>query len=396
MKHTDEDELRDLFAEIEAPASLDERWRERIADVHAEPHDPLPETADPEDPEQEPETNGAKVIALPVGQELRPGRHKRRNVAVAAAAAVVVGLGGLVVTSQLLSDAPPADPTMIIDGPDRTVSTAPPTKQSDKPTGTATSPPSTGGPTGTGADNPPDAGGNDGNPGGTDPGPGDDGGQEAVWPPMVGDPTGTNTGVPLGATLADHHGDLRITTPGQVVTDLRVTGSIIVDAPNVTLRRVIVIAPFGVPAVTQLYGNLTVENSELTGGQSLSQRADGLVVRRSRIESGLTLTSRSEVYDSYLSSSDVLVTPGTTGVQLRHNVFNRVTMNDIEGPIRSVRIEYNVLTQVDAPTEDASASIYVFYNRFRGNAPSTGWQYDGTDYRWTDNTLLETGESTGP
>lgn len=405
-KHTDEDELRALFAEIEPPAGLD-RWRERIADVHAEPHDPLPEAVDLEDLDDledledldlagEDERSAAAVITLPVAVELRPRRHRKRSVAVAAAAAVIVGLGGGVVTSQLLTDSPPADPTMIIDGPDKTVSSAPPPTSKTSPSGSVTAQPTTlGQPPPTGGET---AGGEkeNGGPGGTGPAPGSAGGGEPSWPAMVGEPSPANTGVPLGATLGDHHGDLRVTTAGRVVTDLRVTGSVIVDAPNVTLRRIIVVAPYGVPAVQQNAGGLTIENSELSGGTSLTQRAGGLVVRRSRLESGATVTSGAELHDSYLAAADVLVPARTNNLLLRHSVVGRVTMNDLDGPIRGVTIDNGVLTQVDAPTEQGSASIHVLNNRFRGSAPSTGWNPAAPDYRWSGNTFLDSGAPANP
>jgi hypothetical protein len=311
-------------------------------------------------------------------------------VAVAAAAAVIIGLGGAVVTSQLMTDSPSADPTMTIDGPDKTVSSPPPS--STAPSNSVTSPPTSGG-AGT---NGPDKTGADGGASqntAAQPGPG---GAEPAWPAMQGDPSGDNTGVPVGASLGDFHGDLRVTTPGQVITDLRVTGSVIVDAPNVTLRRVIVVGPGGAPAVRQNAGNLTVEDSELTGGQSLSQGGGGLVVRRSRLESGVTILSGAQLHDNYLNSGDVLIPSGQSGILLRHNVMGRVTMNDLDGPIQSVTLEDNVLLQVDAPTEPGSASVHVLSNRFSGTAPSTGWNPSAPDYRWSGNTFRDSGAPANP
>jgi hypothetical protein len=389
-RRIDEHGLRALFAEIEAPPGLD-RWRERIADVDAEHCDPALHDEEPDQAEPATEdtvTNGA-VIALPTDRGLRPKRTQKRSVAVAAAAAVVIGLGGVVVTTTLLNETPPADPTMIIDGPDKTI-TSPPEHSTDEsaPPGSQTSSPPA-----SGRDRPdqntedksgqPANGGATGNDTPTT--------NEPAWGAMVGDPSAANTGVPLGASLGDHYGDLRITTAGQVVADLRVTGTVIVDAPNVTLRRVLVVASYGSPAVRQNAGNLTIENSELTGGSSLTQSASGLVVRRSQLRAQMTITSGAQVFDSFLDTADILIPSGTSSVLLRHNVFGRVTMNDLDAPIRGVTIENGVLTQVDAPTKAGSASIYVLGNRFRGNAPSTGWNSSAPDYRWSDNTYLDSG-----
>jgi len=370
----DENELRALFEEIEAPPSLD-RWRERIADVDQDGA----------------EADGATILALPTERELRPTR--RRSVAVAAAAAVVIGLAGVVVAGQFLSDAPPADPTMIIDGPDRTRSSPPPTSSSLPPTGSQTAPVTGGAAT----PDPPGDNQNGGGPGdqqnGGGPGPG---GNQVAWPPMVGDPSPSNTGVPVGAVLADHHGDLRVTTPGAVVSDLRITGSVIVDAPDVTLRRVIVVAGYAAPAVRQNASRLSIEDSELSGSSSIAQSAGGLSVRRSRLESGGTLAKDAVLNDNYLNAADLVVSPGTSGVLLRHNVMGRVTLNDFDAPITNVTIENNVLMQVDAPTEPGSASIHVLNNRFVGSAPSTGWNPGAPDYLWSGNTFASSGATANP
>lgn len=395
-RHLDEQELRALFAEIELPPGLD-RWRERIADVHAEPYEPAPDDAEPEpEPaveEVKVETNGV-VVALPTG-ELRPKRQRKRSVAVAAAAAAVVGLGGVVVTTQLFSEAPPADPTMIIDGPDKTISSAPSSISRDAVTSGAVTPVP---PTSQGQGQP-DQGGNHDGEQGTDGGPDEPdrtGREEPSWPPMAGDPTSANTGVPLGASLTDHYGNLRITTPGQVVSDLRVTGSVIVDAPNVTLRRVLVIASYGAPAVRQNADNLTIDSSELSGGQSLTQGGSGLVIRRSRLENGVTITTGAQLYDNNLDLADVLIPSHSSSVLLRHNTMGRVTMNDLDAPITGVTIENSLLTQVDAPTEAGSANIHVLGNRFRGSAPSTGWNSNGNDYQWSNNTFADSGAPANP
>ncbi|TDV40143.1 hypothetical protein [Actinophytocola oryzae] len=393
MSRIDENELRTLFEEIEAPPGLD-RWRERIADVDAEAveqarHD-LEATED-----EEHESHDAVVVPLPADGGFRP-RHRRRSVAVAAAAAVVVGLGGLVVTTQLFSDSPPADPPMIIDAPDRTDTTAPPPTPRTSGTSEGVSTPPSG--PGSNQSQPPPAGpggvttGGGGGPVGND----QPIGSEPAWPAMVGDPTAANTGVPLGASLGDRNGDLRITTPNQVVSDLRVNGSVIVDAPGVTLKRVLIVAPYGVPAVRQNATGLTIVDSELSGGTALTQGAAGLTVRRSRLEAGVTVTSGAQVVDCFLDGGNVIVPSGSTSVLLRHNTFGQVTMSDLDAPIRGVTIENNLLAQVDAPTGAGSASIYVTGNRFHGTAPSTGWNSSATDYRWSGNVFADSGAPAQP
>lgn len=399
MSRIDENQLRALFEEIEVPPGLD-RWRDRLADVHVEAYEREPdEDPEPAEPDAEPaesaeQANGAGIVALPAVRELRPKRQRKRSVAVAAAAAVVVGLGGIVVTTTLLSETPPADPTMIIDGPDKTVSSLPPpTAESSIPAippstlspGTSQGQPGPGGDTQTGQTTGRTPVGRETTPG-----------AEPNWPPMVGDPTAANTGVPLGASLGDHYGDLRVTTAGQVVSDLRVTGTVIVDAPNVTLKRVLVVAPYGATAVRQNATGLTVVNSELSGGTSLTQAAGGLTVSRSRLQAGVSITSGAQLYDNYLDTADVLVASGANNVLLRHNTMDQVTMNDLDAPIRGVTIENNLLGRVDFPNAAGSASIHVLGNRFRGSAPSTGWNSGANDYQWSNNTYADSGAPANP
>lgn len=175
MGRIDENTLTAAFAEVEAPPGLD-RWRERIADVDAE-------SCAPETPE-----NDDTVVPFPTNRDLRPRRYRRGSMTAVAAAAAVIGLGGLVVTTQLFSDAPSGDPTMIIDGPDRTdTSGVPPTTRTTDPLRKPSTPPTqAGGPsTPRGTNETPAAAGGDGiaNPV-----------REPGWPAMPGDPTAANTG----------------------------------------------------------------------------------------------------------------------------------------------------------------------------------------------------------
>lgn len=107
-------------------------------------------------------------------------------------------------------------------------------------------------------------------------------------------PTQATTGVPAGWTPAQvASGTYRVTTPGAVIEDLRVNGSIDVAAPNVTLRRVEVIGGsidnFGGPTCQ---GGLVVEDSTIrrdpTGSTSSSDApalgTGGYTARRVEID----------------------------------------------------------------------------------------------------------------
>jgi len=77
-----------------------------------------------------------------------------------------------------------------------------------------------------------------------------------------------NTGVPAGTKLTVHDGDLRITTPGIVISGLDVRGMITVEAPNVTIKNSIVRGrqlngPMALIGNLGGYANLKILDTEL-------------------------------------------------------------------------------------------------------------------------------------
>lgn len=373
----DEDRLIELFGEIEAPAGVD-GWRER---AEAEP-----------DTDPEHELDPARVVIPMPDRWLRPPRvHRRATALVAATVTMVVGLGGVLIVSQVLSDAPPADPTMIIDGPDRTgiptasVTQTSPTQQTTPPSGA----------NGTAVQGKPDEdrpenGGGDPSPAG-----------QPVWGPMNGYPTADNTGIPAGSTLTEHAGDLVVDTPGAVVTDLRISGVVWVNASDVTLRRVVIDAPGGANAVEQRGARLRIQDSELTAvmGGAVSAQADGLTLIRNKISAddfAVGLLPGSSALENYVTGAGFHVGGGGSDIRLERNSFDQIRMDDHDAPITDVTIENNNLRQVGAPAESASAGIHVVDNEFHGDAPSTGWKPDGPDWVWSGNTHRDTGEPVSP
>ncbi|MPZ79296.1 MAG: hypothetical protein GEV28_02430 [Actinophytocola sp.] len=375
-KPLDERELRALFEEIEAPASVG-RWREP--------------TVEPAATGSEIGSGGQVVTPLPERWLRQPPKPRMRSMAVVAAGiAVVVGLGGVVIANQLLTDDPPANPPMIIDGPDRPTSTdrqPSSTAPTDRPPATSDRPPASGAK--------PGSGGNDGadTPDGQQP-PNPNGGPrgEAEPPPMVGFPSPTNAGVPLDTAMTDHEGDLHVTTPGTMVSNLRVNGAVVVDAPNVTLRRVQVYGRNGTAVrQTSRASGLTIELSDLTG--TVVQEAGGLTLRRCVTDS-IAATSGTTVVDTYFGSLQAAA--GATRLVLRHNTVTTITLNDLDGPITDVTIEDGDLGTVAAPSEPWSRDIRVRRNVFRSDSPSTGWNAQAPGYEWTGNTSRATGGPVGP
>jgi hypothetical protein len=199
--------------------------------------------------------------------------------------------------------------------------------------------------------------------------------------------------VPVDTTLRAHSGDLRVTTPGAVVTNLRVTGVVVVSAPDVTLRRVSVSGRGGLAVrQTAAASRLTIELSDLAG--SVVQEASGLTLRRcttGRVAGRGGLTA----VDTFFSGP-LEVRSGTTNVVARHNTIGRIVLGDMSGPVSDVTIEDSDLGMVAAPTEPGSRDIRVRRNVFREDPPSTGWNDQGPGFVWTANTSRGTGAPIGP
>jgi hypothetical protein len=381
----DEDRLIELFGEIEAPAGVDS-WRERVS---AEPPDV--------DTAPEPDLDPARVITPLPERWLRPPRaHRRATAVVAAVVSLIVGMGGVLIVSQMLTDAPPADPTMNIDDPDGTgiPTSSDRSSQTSQETQRSTVPPN-GYDNGTAVQGGPD-GGPDGGGGAAAPPP-----RQPVWGPMAGYPTADNTGVPSGSELTEHKGDLVIDTPGQVVTDLRVSGTVWVNAADVTLRRVVVVGVGGTNAIEQRGPRLRIQDSELSVvmGVAVSQRAPGLTMIRNKVSGddyGIDLNGPASLIENYVAGTGIIVSAPASDIELRHNSFEQIRLSALGHSITGVIIRDNSLRQVAAPPEPGSSSIHVLDNVFHGDAPSTDWNPEGPDFVWSGNTHGDTGEPVSP
>jgi len=74
-----------------------------------------------------------------------------------------------------------------------------------------------------------------------------------------------NTGVPPGAHLTLHRGDLILLQPGDVVSNVEVHGCVSVQAPDVTLRSIRVVGACGIHNEST---GLVVEDSTIDGGRN--------------------------------------------------------------------------------------------------------------------------------
>lgn len=148
-------------------------------------------------------------------------------------------------------------------------------------------------------------------------------------------PSATTTGVPPGVDLEPSR-RVTVTEDGQVVDGLHVTGSIVVDADDVTIRRSLVEHTGDGYAITLEDGrrNLMVEDSEIDGSGSSSRQAaiccSDYTLRRVDVHGvteGPRLGSDVVVEDSYIHDLrtcddchvDALQTTGGSNIVIRNN-----------------------------------------------------------------------------
>jgi hypothetical protein len=397
----DESALRALFDEVEPPPTMETRWRARVVPGQAPPDLP----------------DAPRIRA--VGSSRPQGKSWLRALGAAVAAMAVGGgiIGVAAVNRQPAPDPLPPRPTVTETTTDtRTTSNSPPQAEDGHPATVPSGPPGsqpTGGPTA----GPASGGGPAGTakpavppPSAAPPGPPAPArGPLAEWP----DPA--NSGVPAGTALQTHSGDLHVTQAGVIIADMLVNGSVYVEAPGVTLRRVRVApssgAYAGVRQLSQAPG-LRIEDSEVSvvGGTAqygVRQEAAGLVVQRSDIrgsDSAVAVTSDTTIVDSYLPS--VQTRGNTARLTVRHNTISTVTALDEDGPVTDVTIENNQLRSeygvvIFAPSGSGSRDIRVTGNQFRrgpsgGPIPCSGWNDQAPGNIWTGNVWFGTSEPVYP
>jgi hypothetical protein len=303
-------------------------------------------------------------LTRPIGI-LRP--DERRGWVLLGVAAVLVVV--VVVSIALVSTRDrPAGPGTAA-GPAEPDSSATPDGQS-APAASATTSPSTAPPAG----------------GGAGPGPNRPG--CSSHPSSCGWPDATNTGVPAGVALTVINGSVNLTTPGQVLEGKDIRGCVLVQAPNVTIRRSKVTCTdgYGIGSFPEEYsgGGLLIEDVEVTCANSSATAIGyyGLVARRVNLhncENGFDIDDRVTVVDSYIHDMRPTDTGHTDGIQLaggsdiviRHNtIFNPDgTSAIISHPSANanVTIEANLLGggayTLYCP-RDSSTNFRVINNRF--------------------------------
>jgi hypothetical protein len=159
--------------------------------------------------------------------------------------------------------------------------------------------------------------------------------QTACWP------DGTNTGVPPGTTLTPS-GSITITTAGAVVSGLDISGTVNINANNVTFRNSRVrSSSFAIVRVQAGRTGVVIENVEINGVGSGNDgnhgiAGEGAMIRRVNIynvENGITPQSSNTamlIEDRYIHDLRASGAPHYDGIQ-------------IDGGLRNITIRHNTV-----------------------------------------------------
>jgi len=151
-------------------------------------------------------------------------------------------------------------------------------------------------------------------------------------------PDASNTGVPAGTALKASDGTLTLSTNGQVVSGLDITGNVLITASNVTLQRSRITG--GNWNIIQISGsatNVTIQDVEINGTGSV-EGANGIygtaTVLRTNIygiENGIVPLSNSVIRDNYIHGLKAPGSPHYDGIQIDGGQNNvRITHNHID------------------------------------------------------------------
>ena len=148
----------------------------------------------------------------------------------------------------------------------------------------------------------------------------------------AGRPGASNTGVPAG-TVLKASGALTVTTSGAVIDALDITGGVVIEASNVTIKRSRIrgSGDYGVQVVS---GSVTIEDSEISGFANAIAFDNWKAYRvdiHGVAEDGVKLGSNVTLQDSYLHdftpsagahADGGQLQAGEVHVVVRHNFIN--------------------------------------------------------------------------
>lgn len=186
--------------------------------------------------------------------------------------------------------------------------------------------------------------------------------QGSVEVDSSGFPDATNTGPPAGVTLTPS-GGLVIDTPGAVIQGLNITGSVIINAPNVTLRncrvtsgdyQAVLIKPGITGAVVQ---NCDIDNQG-AGGKGIAGQGKFIANNITNCSDGIDVRGDDTlIQDNYIHNmagptgahpDSIQADGGFSNLTIIHNTVvnelgnnSSLMLDNYWGPISKVTIDHN-------------------------------------------------------
>jgi chitodextrinase len=207
-----------------------------------------------------------------------------------------------------------------------------------------------------------------------------------VPPPSTGFPDASNTGVPAGTTLTPS-GGMTITTAGAVIDGREITGQVVVNAPNVTIRNTRIrsnamwvidnnstglvvedseIINRPVSGQNNCHNgigdaNFTVRRTEITGCENAANFGGDNIVFEDNYVHDLDTTGPSYVWGNDPHTDGIQMSPGADNIVVRHNWIDPSPGGGVTAPIimgvngsqSNIRIEDNYL--------DGRGASYAIY-----------------------------------
>lgn len=171
---------------------------------------------------------------------------------------------------------------------------------------------------------------------------------------LNGYPDATTTGVQAGVSLTPHGGDLVIDTPGAVISGLDITGTVYINAPNVTIENckitsndwwVVIVEPGVTGATVQ---NCTI-NGTGTGPQGqvgIAGQGNFLQNNIFNVENGVDVRGDNTlIQDNYIHDLSASGDPHYDGIQ-------------IGGGVSNITVRHNT----DISPADATSAVYIANN----------------------------------
>ena len=181
----------------------------------------------------------------------------------------------------------------------------------------------------------------------------------------TGFPDATNTGVKAGVAMTKYTGSLHITEDNAVISNMEVTGDIIIDAKNVTLSNIKLISntEWHVLRIMEDASGFTLKDSEIDG-RGLSDNGiygHGTFLRNNihDVENGMTLWGPSSVQDNYIHNlRNGKADPHYDGIQVNggqdidfihntiindHDQTAALMLENTFGGLRNITVDHNRL-----------------------------------------------------